>query len=454
MAWASVLVVAAGLLGALGVAVAVVCTVLAAVALVLAAVALVLAAMALVLLVASVLAMASMSTVMTVGVLGLGLLLRTVLAVAPVVAVVPVALVRGPLPVLARHRAHGDLERVRHREHLGDGRPGRLGGGQGGRGAGLGGQGGRGTGAAGQGHPEGELQEGFSVHGVRPFGHADAPPLGALQPPKFPMNPLDQTTRGRTAPERLHALDAYLCHAEPGLLRRADGPWEHAAFVDVGFGDSPATTLESARAFRALHPGLPVIGVELDAGRAEAAACHADARTHFRQGGFDLPLQPGETVRLLRAMNLLRQYPATSAPAIHQKLGEQLLAGGLLIEGSSDTAGGVLVAHLLRREAEGLSREALLFHTDFSHGFAPVLFRDWLPRDLRRRVHPGEPIHAFFQDWMGAWNDARAEGHREPRDSFRHSALRLASRREGIDTEDWLLEHGYLRFRPPGGVFR
>ncbi len=268
------------------------------------------------------------------------------------------------------------------------------------------------------------------------------------------MSTLDRRTRGRTSRHRLRALDVYLCHAEPELLRRDDGAWHAAAFVDVGFGEEPSTTLESAETFRALHPGLPVIGVELDEGRARAAAKHADALTHFRQGGFDLPLQPGESVRLLRAMNLLRQYPAEAVPGIHQKLGGQLLVGGLLLEGSADTEGGVLTAHLLRRTEDGVHREALLFHTDFSHGFAPVLFRDWLPRDLRRRVHPGEPIHAFFQDWMGAWNDARAEGHREPRDSFRHSALRLASRREGIDTEDWLLEHGYLRFRPPGGVFR
>lgn len=268
------------------------------------------------------------------------------------------------------------------------------------------------------------------------------------------MSALDKRTRGRTSRGRLQALDVYLCHAERELLRREDGAWERAAFVDVGFGDTPTTTLESARAFRELNPRLPVLGVELDASRVEAAAKYADALTGFRQGGFYLPLQPGESVRLIRVMNLLRQYPAESVPTIHEKLGERLLVGGLVIEGSTDTAGGVTVAHLLRRGEDRLHREALLFHTDFSHGFAPVLFRDWLPRDLRRRVHPGEPIHDFFMDWMTAWKEARGEGHHEPHESFRHSLLRLASRREGIETEDWLLEHGYLLFRPPGGVFR
>lgn len=268
------------------------------------------------------------------------------------------------------------------------------------------------------------------------------------------MSTLDRRTRGRTSRHRLRALDVYLCHAEPELLRREDGPWRTAAFVDVGFGEEPSTTLESAEALRALHPGLPVLGVELDEGRARAAARHEDALTRFRQGGFELPLQPGESVRLLRAMNLLRGYPAESVPGIHQKLGEQLLVGGLLLEGSADTEGGVLVAHLLRRTHEGVHREALLFHTDFSHGFAPVVFRDWLPRDFRRRVRPGERIHDFFSAWTASWDEARAQGHREPRASFRESILRLATRCEGIETGAWFLEHGYLRFRPPGGVFR
>jgi hypothetical protein len=266
------------------------------------------------------------------------------------------------------------------------------------------------------------------------------------------MDSLDRKTRGRTAHHRLRALDVYLCHAERALLARQEGEWAQAAFVDVGFGEHPWTTLESAEAFRALNPRLPVLGVELEPARVEAAQAHADALTTFRQGGFSLPLLPGERVRLLRAMNLLRQYRSEEVTAVHRTLGEALLPGGLLVEGSTDTPGAVLVAHLLRRGPEHLERESLLFHTDFSRGFAPLLFRDWLPRDLRRRVRPGEPIHAFFAAWMDAWQQARAQGHSEPRDVFRHTALGLASRYEGLSTDTWLLENGYLRWSPPGGI--
>ncbi|MFY0529575.1 methylase [Archangium gephyra] len=268
------------------------------------------------------------------------------------------------------------------------------------------------------------------------------------------MTSLDKKTRGRTSHGRLSALDVYLRDQERELLVRSEGAWARAAFVDVGFGEHPWTTLESAETFRELNPGLPVVGVELEASRVESAQVHADALTDFRQGGFELPLRPGESVRLIRAMNLLRGYRPEEVPGIHQKLGGVLLEGGLLVEGSTDTPGAVLVTHLLRRVPEGLAREALLFHTDFSRGFAPVLFRDWMPRDFRRRVKPGEPIHTFFADWTAAWQQAREAGHTAPPEAFRHSVLRLASRVEGLVTDPWLLDHGYLLWKPPGGVFQ
>ncbi|NTX04419.1 MULTISPECIES: methylase [Myxococcus] len=270
------------------------------------------------------------------------------------------------------------------------------------------------------------------------------------------MSTLDAKTRGRTAPGRLRALDAYLCRFEPRLLSRVDGAWARAVFVDVGFGEHPWTTLESAEAFRVLQPELTVIGVELEEARALAAQVHAGPRTHFRQGGFELPLSADEPARLVRAMNLLRQGPAERVSDVHHALGRFLLPSGLLVEGSSDPEGSVLTAHLLRRaSADGDAppmREALLFHTDFRNGFAPLLFRDWLPRDLRRRVRPGEPMHTFFQAWMEAWRQAREAGHTSPPDAFRESVTRLGTRLGGVAMDAWLLDSGYLVWRPEGGV--
>jgi hypothetical protein len=268
------------------------------------------------------------------------------------------------------------------------------------------------------------------------------------------MTAPERRTRGRTSRSRLRALDAYLCWSERPLLERQEGPWAGAAFVDVGFGEHPWTTLESAALFRELNPTLPVIGVEADAGRASAAARHEDALTHFRHGRFDWASAAGQPARLVRAMNILRQYRAEDVEAAHAELGQALLPGGLVVEGSTDVQGGITVAHLLRRTPEDLTREALLFHTDFHQGFAPLLFRDWLPRDLRRRVQPEEPIHAFFTAWMEAWQQAREHGAWEPRVAFQESARWLATFTRGVSTDTWLLERGYLRWLPPGGVPR
>ncbi|QSQ16861.1 methylase [Myxococcus landrumensis] len=270
------------------------------------------------------------------------------------------------------------------------------------------------------------------------------------------MSTLDAKTRGRTSPGRLRALDAYLCRFEPDLLTRVDGPWTHGVFVDVGFGEHPWTTMESAEAFRSLHPGLSVVGVELDAARAQAAQIHSGPRTHFRPGGFELPLMADESARLVRAMNVLRQGPVERVSEVHHTLGRFLLPSGLLVEGSADPEGSVLTAHLLRRPANGAdlppTREALLFHTTFRHGFAPWQFRDWLPRDLRRRVRPGEPMHAFFQSWNEAWQHARDTGYTLPADAFRESVVRLATQVSGVMVDSWLLDSGYLVWRPEGGI--
>lgn len=268
------------------------------------------------------------------------------------------------------------------------------------------------------------------------------------------MTPPERRTLGRTSRSRLRALDAYLHQCERPLLERQDGIWRDAAFLDVGFGEHPWTTLESAALFRELNPQLPVIGVEADQGRASSAARHEEALTRFVHGGFDWASTAGQPARLVRAMNILRQYRAEDVEAAHAELGRSLLPGGLVVEGSTDVHGGITVVHLLRRTSEGLSREALLFHTDFHQGFAPLLFRDWLPRDLRRRVQPDEPIHDFFAAWTEAWKKARELGAWEPRSAFQESARQLSAASVHVSTEPWLLERGYLRWQPPGGVPR
>ena len=145
--------------------------------------------------------------------------------------------------------------------------------------------------------------------------------------------PLGQITRGKTAPNRLRRVDNFICQYDPGLLRlRA---LENCFYVDLGYGAEPFTTLESAARLRRFNPHLPVLGIEIDPERVSRALPFADEQTLFRLGGFNVPLQPGETVRLIRAMNVLRQYEEAEFLSAVAQMGHSLIPGGLLLEGQS-----------------------------------------------------------------------------------------------------------------------
>ncbi len=235
--------------------------------------------------------------------------------------------------------------------------------------------------------------------------------------------------RHRTRAGRLAALDAWLCAEARALL---DG---RGAVLDVGYGLEPTTTLELARAVRAVTPGLRVVGLE----RAPLEAAGDELELHTGDFSTCATLAP---LAVVRAMNVLRGYREAEVPALHAALGAGLVEGGLVLEGSCETDGAVTVVHLLRRRGAGLVREALLFHTDGTRGFSPWLFRDWLPRDLRRRAHPGTPVHALLEAWA-----ARAVGD-EPRARF----LAALDGVPDLEATDWERTHGYARWVPRGGV--
>ncbi|QDG49480.1 methylase [Persicimonas caeni] len=251
-------------------------------------------------------------------------------------------------------------------------------------------------------------------------------------------------TRGKTAQGRLRLLDDYLARYERDLLAKPDD----AVFVDVGFGEYPWTTLEAARAFRELNPELAVVGVENDARRVENAREYADADTRFVLAGFELADTIERPARLVRAMNVLRQYPFDEVDDARRRWSQVLCGGGLLVEGTSDKHGHILTAWLFRRRGEEAEREALVFATDFERGFAPMMFRDWLPRDIRRKAQPGTAIRDFLDTWTEVFDEVRAEGIRQPVQAFEASVERLASCREDAVADAWMASHGHLVWRP------
>jgi hypothetical protein len=257
--------------------------------------------------------------------------------------------------------------------------------------------------------------------------------------------PEGQPTRGKTASNRLRRVDNFVLFYEPSLLTRTDGPFARALFVDLGYGFDARTTLESASRFRRLNPDLPILGVEIDKERVEAALPYEDEKTFFRLGGFNLPLKEGERVRLIRAFNVLRQYEEKDFAPAYERLAQYVLPGGLMIEGTSDPFGSIWAANVARRrETDGWRLESLVFSTNFRPGFDIADFQAVLPKNYIHRVTPGEPIYEFFEAWKAAAAETAAMKAYGLRQWFMRSAGALSYKGYRINLGKKFLSRGYL----------
>ena len=215
-----------------------------------------------------------------------------------------------------------------------------------------------------------------------------------------PKKPQGVITRGKTAPNRLRRVDNFVALYDPYLIKRTDGDFSQALFVDLGYGAEATTTLETAERLRRLNPSLPILGVEIDKERVEAALPFTDERTFFRLGGFNLPLLPGETVQLIRAFNVLRQYDEADFAPAYERLAQYVLPGGIMIEGTSDPYGRIWAANVVRKLSSGnWDFEALVFSTNFRSEFDPAKFQAVLPKNYIHHVVPGQEIYDFFEAW-------------------------------------------------------
>lgn len=285
---------------------------------------------------------------------------------------------------------------------------------------------------------------------------------------RFSKRPEGQPTRGKTASNRLRRVDNFVLLYEPSLLTRTDNLFADSMFVDLGYGFDARTTLESAARFRRVNPDLKILGVEIDKERVDAALPFADEKTFFRLGGFNLPLQPGETVRLIRAFNVLRQYEEKDFAPAYERLAQYVLPGGLMIEGTSNPFGSIWCANLVRRMESGSSlpkqehtlagtrapalqnwkMEALVFSTNFRLGFDPQEFQTILPKNLIHHVVKGEPIFDFFEAWKRSASETSATKIYGTKQWFLATAERLAGQGYEISTQRKWLTKGFLIWRP------
>lgn len=232
--------------------------------------------------------------------------------------------------------------------------------------------------------------------------------------------------RGKSQPGRLRLWEDAIAALWPDLLA--------LGAVDLGVGEDPVTAGEWAARLGGLT------AVELHPRRA-AAARSVPGLTVLECDALVPP--PGASAGVARCANLLRQYPIPQVPAAHAALVGWVRPGGVVVAGSCDRGGHVGAFVALRRGPRGPSREALVFLTDLTRGFAPIQLRDQLPRELRWSVQPNTPMGTFFSAWTAQWEATRS-GH--PRADFCAAAALP-------DCALLDLPSGWgLVWRPPGGV--
>lgn len=220
--------------------------------------------------------------------------------------------------------------------------------------------------------------------------------------------PLGRPTRGTTGTNRLRRVDRWIAR-HPSLRTAADDP----LVIDLGFGASAVTSLELEARLRRTRPDVEVCGLELDPERVARARAQLErvraARTPFRpdahvsfaRGGFEVPT--ARRPRVIRAMNVLRQYDEADVADAWRRMASRLDAGGLLVEGTCDEIGRVATWVALGPDGAPQSFTLSLRLAELEHTSVAA---ERLPKALIHRNVPGERVHDFLQSLGREWERA------------------------------------------------
>lgn len=211
-----------------------------------------------------------------------------------------------------------------------------------------------------------------------------------------PVKPVGQPTRGKTALNRLRQIDVYTALALENTLVGGS-----PLIVDVGYGAYPWTALEMAERLRPINPNLRLLGIEIDPERVASAQPYCiPGWIDFQLGGFNVSVLSGlERARLIRAYNVLRQYDEDAVAPALSEMGNALEDGGVLIEGTCNPTGRIVVFDVYRKRNDELSHESLVFGTNFRAPVEPEDFRAILPKRLIHHAFDSD-VSAFFALWQ------------------------------------------------------
>lgn len=232
-------------------------------------------------------------------------------------------------------------------------------------------------------------------------------------------------TRGTTGANRLRRADRWLMHSP--RVRTALQSVAEPVVVDLGYGRLPVTTLELATRLKTVRADVRVIGLEIDPQRVEAARHdRADSTVEFRVGGFELA---GLRPILVRAFNVLRQYPEDAVIGSWRTMQPRLAPGGLIVDGTCDELGRRACWVLLDRDGP----LSLTLACDPASIERPSDLAERLPKALIHHNIAGQPINALLEAADRAWAAAAGQSVFGPRARWR--AMRDGLAAAGIAIE-------------------
>jgi len=206
-------------------------------------------------------------------------------------------------------------------------------------------------------------------------------------------------TRGTTNPNRLRRCDRWIAGPQAWRLRHSAQP---PVVVDLGYGASPITAVELHDRLRAVREDVHVVGIEIEPARVAAARPLERDGLSFRLGGFEVPLDGGVRPTVVRAFNVLRQYPEDEVAGAWSLVQERLAPDGLLVDGTCDEIG--------RRAAwvavDASGPVSLTVSLRMGGLERPSAVAERLPKALIHRNVAGERVHAFLRALDIEWDRA------------------------------------------------
>ncbi|HEY5858515.1 MAG TPA: class I SAM-dependent methyltransferase [Aldersonia sp.] len=226
------------------------------------------------------------------------------------------------------------------------------------------------------------------------------------------LAPQGVVTRGTTGVNRLRRSDRWLIHdptVRTALLDAAE-----PLVVDLGYGARPVTTFELAHRLRGVRPDVAVVGLEIDPDR---VVPDRDG-VRFARGGFELA---GLRPTLVRAFNVLRQYPESDVASAWATMQSGLAPGGLIVDGTCDELGRRCAWVLL----DTTGPRTLTLAWDPFGVERPSDVAERLPKALIHRNVPGEAIHDLLTAADRAWAAAAPYSPYGPRQRWRAALASL-----------------------------